>query len=102
MSLLNGRAIEKALEDTLVKNKNASKFTERSFQDAVISLGLVLSGCACRCVFSVLDPEGKGTVTVDSIIDFISKGKTRHERRDRDGAKYDNYPPHMKLNPVSS
>jgi hypothetical protein len=88
MSLLSGRSIERALEDALLKNKNASKFTERSFQDAIFSLGLVLSGCACRCVFSVLDPEGRGTVTVDSIIDFISKGKAGHERRDRDGAKY--------------
>lgn len=94
MSLLTSRSVERALEDTLSKNKNASKFTERSFQDAVFSLGLVLSGCACRCVFSVLDPEGKGTVTVDSIIDFVSKGKTGHERRDRDGSMYVNNQSH--------
>lgn len=92
MSLLSGRSVERALEDALVKNKNASKFTEVSFQDAIFSLGLVLSGCACRSVFAVLDPEGKGTVTVDSIIDYISKGKAGHERRDRDGTRYVNNP----------
>lgn len=88
-SLLSNQCIENALEDALAKGKTTSKVSERTLHESVRSLGLLLSGCDCRAVFAALDPEGKGAVTVDTVMDFILNGKSGNLKdKDKSAARY--------------
>ena len=91
MSLLSNQSIENALENALPKNKTSPKVSERTLHESILTLGLLLSGCECRAVFTVLDPEGKGAVTVDTVMDFVLNGlngRGRTNGKDKSAAKY--------------
>jgi hypothetical protein len=89
MSLLSIKSIENTLEKAAEKGKNSNnKLTEKLFNDAMLSFSLTLAGCEIRSVYSILDPEGKGSVTIDAVMDFATKGKGHHDKRDRDGERY--------------
>ena len=89
MSLLSNQSIENALENALPKNKTNSKISERTLHESVLTLGLLISGCDCRAVFTALDPEGKGAVTVDTVMDFISNGRSRNIKgKEKSSSKY--------------
>ena len=83
--MLTVKAVEDTLEDTLSHSKTTSTFSERTFLDAVRTLGMVLSECETRAIFAVMDTEKKGAITVDDIMDFALKGKNPHARRAREG-----------------
>ena len=85
ISLLTVKAVEDTLEDTLSHSKTTSTFSERTFLDAVRTLGMVLSECETRVIFAVMDTEKKGAISVDDIMDFALKGKNPHARRAREG-----------------
>lgn len=58
-----------------------------------MSLGLILSNCELRSIFSTFDKESKGFVTVDDVMDSITntkgkgkgKGTIKGHHGDRDG-----------------
>ena len=79
------KAVEETLEDTLSHSKTTLTFTERTFLDAVRSLGMVLSECDTRAIFAVIDTEKKGAISVDDVMDFASKGKNPRGRKAKEG-----------------
>jgi Ca2+-binding EF-hand superfamily protein len=87
VALLEPRAVEGAL----LKNSSGSKgegdsISGKGLEDAAKGLGLCLGSGDLRAIYSSLDPEDRGKVTVDQVMDLTGSGRGRG-KDDADGGR---------------
>ena len=81
----------RAVEDALLKNSSGSKgegdsISGKGLEDAAKGLGLCLGSGDLRAIYSSLDPEDRGKVTVDQVMDLTGSGRGRG-KDDADGER---------------